>query len=365
MPRELKNAQITHVSYVDKAANKRQFFLMKAEGDKQPNFTRDVKILTKADDEQMLVYGVVYEPGVEDAHDDFMTAAEIEKAAHGFMKDAQNIDTQHNFKDGAGEVVESYIAPQDFKVGEQVITKGSWVLVTKATPEIWDAIQKGEFTGYSMAGVAEVEQKDSVEKNFFKLVKDFFTKGEVTDKFNSGKAQRDFRAAFYLFEDVYYQCAYNSDSNVPDYQRLSDAAKDLGELLLALAAEGSTVWKSLEPIDKESDIVMMKKEELQQLMKEALEPVVTRLDSLEKAQPEAPAAEPVAKSEEGEGAKPEGESAEDIKKAFADIVKEALAPISARLDVVEKNRGISKAADADDKKPAETEVQKSIWAGLL
>ncbi|MEH6904082.1 hypothetical protein V7X04_19585, partial [Bacillus safensis] len=30
MPRELKNAKITHVSYVDRAANKKKFFLMKA-----------------------------------------------------------------------------------------------------------------------------------------------------------------------------------------------------------------------------------------------------------------------------------------------------------------------------------------------
>ncbi|SDC14031.1 Putative phage serine protease XkdF [Terribacillus halophilus] len=31
-----------------------------------------------------------------------MTAPEIEKAAHGFMKDARNIDTQHDFQAGVG-----------------------------------------------------------------------------------------------------------------------------------------------------------------------------------------------------------------------------------------------------------------------
>ena len=36
MPRELKNAKITHVSYVDRAANKKKFFLMKAKK-KQPD----------------------------------------------------------------------------------------------------------------------------------------------------------------------------------------------------------------------------------------------------------------------------------------------------------------------------------------
>src|SRR5690606_15432934 len=130
MSRELKNANITHVSYVDKGANKKKFFLTKAE--EKPVFEKQVRILTTADDEQKLVYGVVYEPDVEDSHGDFMTAAEIEKAAHGFMKDARNIDKQHNFEAGFGEVVESYVAPADITVGDETITKGSWVLVTKA-----------------------------------------------------------------------------------------------------------------------------------------------------------------------------------------------------------------------------------------
>ena len=36
MPRELVNAKITHVSYVDKAVIQKQFFFMKSE--KQPDF---------------------------------------------------------------------------------------------------------------------------------------------------------------------------------------------------------------------------------------------------------------------------------------------------------------------------------------
>ena len=61
---------------------------------------------------------------MEDAHGDFMTAGEIGKAAHGFMKDARNIDKQHDFNSGVGEVFESYIAPADFTIGEETITKG-------------------------------------------------------------------------------------------------------------------------------------------------------------------------------------------------------------------------------------------------
>lgn len=84
MPRELKNAKINFVSYVDKAANKKKFFMTKSS--EPPTFQKEVKLIAKAEDEKKLVYGVVYEPDIADAHGDFMTAEEIQKAAHGFLK---------------------------------------------------------------------------------------------------------------------------------------------------------------------------------------------------------------------------------------------------------------------------------------
>lgn len=154
--RKLENVKVTHVSYVDKAANKKSFFLTKAEG--KPTFETAVKLVTKADDPQKLVYGVVYEPETEDAHGDYMDAETIEKAAHSFMEDYQQIDKQHDFTTSAGKVVESYVAPVEMTINDTTITKGTWVLVTKATDEMWEDIQKGEFTGYSLAGTAEVEE---------------------------------------------------------------------------------------------------------------------------------------------------------------------------------------------------------------
>ena len=157
--RILSNADITYVSFVDKGANKRPFYLVKSDAELAIN--KQIVMLTKADETQQLAYGVVYEPDVDDAHGDRMTAAEIEKAAHRFMTH-QNIDRQHNFKAGAGQVVESYIAPADLQVGGQLITKGSWVMAVKASDEVWADIQKGAVTAFSMAGVAEATpvQKD-------------------------------------------------------------------------------------------------------------------------------------------------------------------------------------------------------------
>lgn len=227
MPRELVNAKITHVSYVDKAANQKQFFFMKSE--KQPDFQKEVKVIAKEADEQKLVYGIVYEPDTVDAHRDFMTAAEIEKAAHGFLKDAREIDKQHDFKGGVGEVVESYVAPADFEMNGESIKKGSWVLVTKASKEVWEQIKKVEIIGYSMAGTAEtiekqeekpVSQEKTDEKGLFNLLKNFFMGKHQQQSYEEPveKAGRKFSAS--------------------NLQEIKNAHTALGNLLSQVETEG-------------------------------------------------------------------------------------------------------------------------------
>lgn len=169
MPREIKNLVVSHVSIVDKAANKRSFLLTKSE--EQPNVSRDMNIL-KQDESQQIAYGVVYEPLVKDAHDDYMTADEIEKAAHIFLKDYRQIDKQHDFTSQVGDVIESYIAPADFELGGETVTKGTWVMAVKVADEVWTGIQKGEYTGFSLAGMGEVIEKAEDHKSFLAKVKD-------------------------------------------------------------------------------------------------------------------------------------------------------------------------------------------------
>ena len=173
----------SHVSIVDKAANKRSFLLMKDA--EQPNVETDVRLL-KRDEAQQIVYGVVYEPDVVDAHGDFMTADEIEKAAHVFLKEFRNIDKQHDFTSKVGEVIESYIAPADFELGGQTVTKGTWMMAVKVVDDVWTGIQKGEFTGFSLAGYGNVEKAQETpqepsedvltkeESTFFAKLKKFF-----------------------------------------------------------------------------------------------------------------------------------------------------------------------------------------------
>jgi len=120
--------------------------------------TRKVPI-AKLDEERRLIYGVVYEPGVFDAHDDAMTAVEIEKMAHGFMRKYATLSgdsgLEHEVDVGRDQVVvvESYIAPTAFRLGKQQVQQGSWVMVTKALDEkIWKDVKNGRYTGYSFEG---------------------------------------------------------------------------------------------------------------------------------------------------------------------------------------------------------------------
>lgn len=153
--RQLSDVTITHVSYVRRGANKKQFFLAKSVC-KQADAEFKVRFLSKGDNvgEKRLLYGIVYEPDTEDTYGDFMTKDEIEKTAHEFLEHYRNIDTEHNLLAGAGVVVESYVAPVSLSIGDDVIKAGSWVLVTRASEDIWEAWKNGDITGYSMFGIS-------------------------------------------------------------------------------------------------------------------------------------------------------------------------------------------------------------------
>lgn len=133
------------------------------------------------DDTKRLVYGVVYEPfdgSNADTQGDFASAEEIEKAAHAFMDAIRAGNGGNNLMhelpiDGKAKVVESYIALQDMWLNGDLIKKGSWVLVTHVPdPELWQMIQSGELTGYSMEGTGKSSDlfksakpvKDVIEK---------------------------------------------------------------------------------------------------------------------------------------------------------------------------------------------------------
>ena len=156
----LSDAKISFVSLVDKAANKRQFLITKAE-EGAAAFQTYGRIV-KVDAANHYVTGVVYEPLVEDSQGEYMTEEEIVKAAYWFMKNGDQVDLQHNFEPlDSASVVESWVAKSDMTVGDEEIKKGTWLLTVEVTDaDIWEKVEKKEITGFSMGGVGKHSDED-------------------------------------------------------------------------------------------------------------------------------------------------------------------------------------------------------------
>ncbi|PAD31906.1 XkdF-like putative serine protease domain-containing protein [Paenibacillus sp. 7523-1] len=240
MPFKMIDAKITHLSLVDKGANGVPFAIIKAAG---KNAIQKQVQIAKVDDTKHIVIGVVYQPDVEDAHGDMMDAVEIEKAAHLFMENQHtyNIDKQHDLDADKGYVVESYIAPCDMEIGDQVIAKGSWVAGVKVTDDdTWEDIQKGEITGFSMWGVGkreEVEGEEDVSKGLLQNIKKTINaalspivKGIVADKYNKNRKKREFWAAQDALNDVLFRWDSWESGMETDPDIIRDALQDFVDI---------------------------------------------------------------------------------------------------------------------------------------
>ena len=153
----LKNHDIKTIMFepAKKKAVKAKKLLEDTEEDK--TFEKDIRIfpIDKADKDEHIVCGIVYEPDTVDAQGDKADETEIRKAAYQFMEDVQKIRVNHQGKPIKARVLESYIAPQDLTIAKQAIKKGTWVMTTRVLDaKVWKSIKAGELTGYSMAGYA-------------------------------------------------------------------------------------------------------------------------------------------------------------------------------------------------------------------
>lgn len=138
--------------------------------------TRDYKMKV-ASDEKRLVYAEVYAPDIPDSNGDYMTAEEIEKMAHGFMRNMRlrELDTEH---DGVSVqdccVIESFIA----RKGDPTFIEGAWVAgVHVLNDEMWKKIKSGEINGFSMEAMVRTK-KMMIEIDVPPVVHGFTTTAE-------------------------------------------------------------------------------------------------------------------------------------------------------------------------------------------
>lgn len=261
---EITDAKIQFVSLVDKAANKRQFLLKKEAGGRA-TFTTYGRIV-KADAENHYVTGIVYEPMAEDSHGNFMTEDEITKAAYYFAKNGNKVDLQHSFEplDGAA-VVESWIAKADFEIDGETIQKGTWLMTVEVADEsVWEGIEKGEITGFSMGGLGNYSEEDvdldnvskqetSEKKGLLKqlaraLGLDVVEKGAMAELYEERSKGTLFWNAFNSLEEILYKYdnitgrwLYETDEN-----RVRECLEEFNQIITSILTGGESITKAIQ-----------------------------------------------------------------------------------------------------------------------
>ncbi|MBU0650251.1 hypothetical protein KKG63_03610 [Patescibacteria group bacterium] len=126
-------------------------------GQEQTIETNRITEFRKVDEERQIVWGVVYEPDKVDTQGDFASAEEIEKAAHQFLEGYNQVGLMHNESlSKKANVVENYLAPIDFILGEGKVKKGAWVMAVHIVDnDIWEQVKKGELNAFSMGGISQ------------------------------------------------------------------------------------------------------------------------------------------------------------------------------------------------------------------
>lgn len=232
------------------------------------------------------------------------------------------------------------------------------------------------------------EQEQCVEKSLVAAFKDFFAKygtagvekGEVRNAVARQEKASKFYTAFRAMENVLYRMTDNAN-----WAGLVAAAKEFVEVCEEVANDEVVAKACIEGLEAEkagkkissarlaklkeahaflAEIIAeaeaeeskevekedtnMTKEEMQNIIKEALLPVTTRLEAIEKSMAET---DPQAGGEQ---------KADEVK--LEDVIKEAIAPICERLDAIEKIHGVSNKIGTDT---VEKKDECNFWSGVF
>lgn len=417
----MSDVQISYLSLVDKAANKHEFLVTKNK-DGKPGVKFSASIL-KSDAAVHEITGIIYEPLTADAHDNFMTADEIKKAADWFDKNGIGSDLQHNEQVIEGvSIVKSWVADEDTTINDKVVKAGTWLATAKIeNDDVWGKIEKGEITGWSMGGVGSYSTTDvdiaSVEKSIGQKIVGAIAKAfgftydgteisdtNFTDEFDKKNKSSQFWNAWNTLQDflVPYDDEYSWSTHFQDnketitsaLQEFSTAIQDVlgaSDVAKALEPPKSVIAKALgkagkkmstENFTKLDSICKqlselkdsfsqsgegdenMKAEDIQKAvgaaLTEALDPIKKEIETLKNGTVEKKADETV------ETKPAEVTKSDDVAAIVKAAVSEAITPLQQDIDVLKAAKGISKqAGDGTEDVHEEGKVTKSVFAGIF
>jgi len=119
---------------------------------------KDLEVFIFKED-QHIAGGIVYEPDTVDGQGDWASEDDIREAEYYFMENSQQFKVRHRGEpDPTIRILESFLAPADFKINGRFVKKGSWYLTLRINNEaVWQQIKEGKLTGFSLAGTAMEE----------------------------------------------------------------------------------------------------------------------------------------------------------------------------------------------------------------
>jgi hypothetical protein len=187
----LTDLQVTHVSGVGDPAQDSQWVMAKDASDQDADWGVNAPLLFKstsplgkpqhpgadhgededdeqedegededAEDEQKKAWAPVLIPNETDKQGDVIPPEAIEKAAHLFLAEFRNIDTDHDLLEGKGVPIESWTLKEEsaFTLPDgsesRPYPKGTWMLGVKFTDETWQRVKEGDLNGFSIYGEA-------------------------------------------------------------------------------------------------------------------------------------------------------------------------------------------------------------------
>ncbi len=145
-------------------------FVKLVESGRTPTDTSHIAPVKKSKPTKQIVYGVVLDPYVVDAHNDWICPEDIEKTAHNFIKKYRTITLQHEEVAPDAVVLESFIEDYPSQTdylkahanephrafarmyGNARIHSGAWVMGVQLSDRLWKQYERGEIGAFSIEG---------------------------------------------------------------------------------------------------------------------------------------------------------------------------------------------------------------------